>query len=247
MAVASSPRPRVGRRLLIALATAVATAVTSGVATTRALDLLGSFGPSTTAAVIIAEVYLCAALALLAAFGRSREGREQVLALRRPSSRALGLGAAAWLGAYVVAGLLYLAAGGLGFRSDAVVDILLGVGADGGRLAGASAALSVLILLRVCLLVPLAEELLFRGALYTWLRSRLPAAWTIGITATGFGLMHQMPAFIPLALIVGVAAGWAREKTGSSVVPILMHALQNVVVVLVSLLVSGWEARLPLG
>ena len=247
MAVASPAPLRVGRRLLVALGAGVAASVTAGVATTRALDLLGSFGPSTTAAVIIAEVYLCVLLALLAVFAASGDGRERVLALRRPSARALSLGAALWLGAYVAAGVLYLAAGALGFRSDAVVKILLGVGADGGRLAGASAALTVLILLRVCVLVPLAEELLFRGALYTWLRNRLSPAWTIAITATAFGVMHQMPAFIPLAVVVGVAAGWIREKTGSTVVPILMHAVQNVAVVLASLLVTGWEATLPLG
>ncbi len=247
MAVSSPRLPRVGRRLLLSLAAGAGAALLTGMATARALDMLTSVGPSTTAAVIIAEVYVCMAVALLAAFGRSRNGREHVLALRRPPVRAVSFGAAAWIGAYLAAGVLYLAAGAVGFRSQSVVDILLGVGADGGRLAGASAALTALILLRVCLLVPLAEELLFRGALYTWLRSRLSAGWTIGITATGFGLMHQMPAFIPLAILVGVAAGWIREKTGSTVVPILMHALQNVAVVLVSLLVTGWDATLPLG
>lgn len=43
-------------------------------------------------------------------------------------------------------------------------DVLLGVGDDGGRrLAEASLPLVLLILARVCLLVPVAEELLFRG------------------------------------------------------------------------------------
>ena len=247
MAVASPAPPHVGRRLLVSLAGGVVAAVTAGVATARVLDAVASVGPSTTAAVVLTEVYLCVALALLAVFGRTRHAREHVLALGRPSLGALSVGAAGWLGAYVAAGLLYLAAGALGFRSDTLVDILLGVGADGGRLAGASAALSVLILIRVCLLVPLAEELLFRGALYTWLRSRLSPPWTIAVTATAFGLMHQIPVFIPLAVIVGVAAGWIREKTGSTVVPIVMHVVQNIVVVLVSLLVTGWDARLPLG
>ena len=243
----SSPAPlRVGRRLLVSLVAAVVAAVGGGIATARALDALASVGPSTTAAVVIGEVYLCLTLALLAVFARSRDGREHVLALRRPSARALSLGAAVWIGAYAAAGAMYLAAGAIGLRSAQIVDILLGVGADGGRLAGASAALTVLILLRVCVLVPLAEELLFRGALYTWLRRRLSPRWTIGITAAGFGLMHQILVFIPLAVIVGVAAGWIREKTGSTVVPIVIHAVQNVVVVLVSLLVTGWDATLPL-
>ncbi len=59
--------------------------------------------------------------------------------------------------------------------------------------------------------------------------------------------MHQIPAFIPLAVIVGIAAGWIRETTGSTVVLIVMHGVQNVVVVVVSLVVTGWDAALPLG
>ena len=246
MADVSPAPPHMGRQLLISLAAGVVAAVAAGFATARALDALAPVDSSTTGAVIIAEVYLCVALSLLAVFGRSRERRARVLALRRPSVRALSLGAAAWLGAYVAAGAFYLAAGAIGLPSAAVVDVLLGVGADGGRLAGASAALTVFILLRVCVLVPLAEELLFRGALYAWLRNRCSAAWTIAITSTGFGLMHQIPVFIPLAVIVGVAAGWIRENTGSTLVPIAMHAVQNMVVVVVSLLVTGWDATFPL-
>lgn len=246
MAVTPSAPPRVGAKLLIALAAGFGAAGAVGLATARALQV-ASPTPSTTAAIVIAEVYLCVLVALLVVFGRADGGRERVLALQRPSSGALALGATAWIGAYGVAGVLYVAAGALGLESDAVVDILLGVGADGGRLSEASAALTILILLRVCLLVPIAEELLFRGALYGWLRSRVSATWTIGITAIAFGLMHQLPAFIPLAILVGVAAGWIREKTGSSVVPLLMHALQNVTVTLFSLLLTGWDATLPVG
>lgn len=156
------------------------------------------------------------------------------------------LGTAAWVGAYVGAAVLYLGAAALGASLTTVVDVLLGVGADGGRLADASLPVVVLILVRVCLLVPVAEELLFRGALFAWLRQRLSSGWAIGITGTLFGLMHQLPAFIPLAIIVGFAAGWLREKTGSTVVPILMHVVQNVVFVVVSLLVTGWDATLPM-
>ena len=157
------------------------------------------------------------------------------------------LGATAWLGAYVGAAALCLGAAALGASLNPVVDVLLGVGADGGRLADASLPLVALILLRVCLLVPVAEELLFRGVLFAWLRQRFSPAWVIGFTGVLFGLMHQLPAFIPLAMIVGFAAGWVRERTGSTVVPIAMHVVQNVVFVLVSLLVTGWDATLPMG
>ena len=247
MAMAYPAPQRVGRALALALAAGVVAAATVGFSTARALDELSSVSSTTTAAIVLAEVYACVVLALLAVFARQRVGREEVLALRGPSVKALRLGAAAWLGAYAVAGVLYLGAAVVGVPAEAIVDILLGVGADGGRLGEASAAVTVVILLRVCVLVPLAEELFFRGALYAWLRNRLSPAWTIALTATAFGLMHQIPVFIPLAVLVGVAAGWIREKTGSVLVPIAAHAAQNAAVVLVSLSVTGWNALLPLG
>ncbi len=244
----SPARRAVGRRLLGALAGAVLAAVAAARLTTWAGDaLFGALSEDVLVAVIIAEVYLCAAGALLVAFGRSQQDRESVLGLRRPPQGAISLGARVWVGAYVGAAALYLGAAALGASLATVVDVLLGVGADGGRLADASLPLVALILLRVCLLVPVAEELLLRGALFTWLRQRLSAAWAIAISGTLFGLMHQMPAFIPLATIVGLAAGWLREKTGSTVVPIAMHMVQNMVFVVVSLLVTGWDATLPMG
>ena len=245
----TSPAPRaVGRRLLGALAGAVVTAIVVGRATAWAGDaLFGTVSDSAILAVIIAEVYLCVALALGVVFGRSHRDRESLLGLRRPPARAMLLGATAWVGAYVGAAVVYLGAAALGVSLTTVVDVLLGVGADGGRLAEASLPLVALILLRVCLLVPVAEELLFRGVLFAWLRQRFSSAWAIGISGTLFGLMHQLPAFIPLAMIVGFAAGWVRERTGSTVVPIAMHVVQNVVFVVVSLLVTGWDATLPMG
>ena len=237
-----------GRRLVGALVGAAVTAVAAGWATSWAADaLVGPLSAGTTAALIVAEVYLCVAVALVAVFGRTRENRQRILALRRPPEQGMRLGAAAWFGAYVAAAVLYLAAAVFGASPAAVVDVLLGVGADGGRLADASVPVVALILVRVCLLVPVAEELLFRGALFTWLRTRLSPAWAIGISGTLFGLMHQLPTFILLAVIVGLVAGWLREKTGSTVVPIAMHVVQNVAVVLVSFVVTGWEATLPMG
>lgn len=59
-------------------------------------------------------MYLYVALAFGFVFGRTQTDRESVLGLRRPSERAMLLGAAAWLGAYVGAAALYLGAAALG-------------------------------------------------------------------------------------------------------------------------------------
>ena len=234
---------RVGLRLGVALALGAAAAAVVGSTTASVMDA----STDMKAAVIIGEVYLCIALALLGLFARTGTDRRGVLNLVAPPAGSLRLGAAAWIGAYIVSAVLYGASALLGASPSAAVDILLGVGADNGRLVNASGWITLLILARVCVLVPVTEELLFRGALFSWLRRRLSAWSTVAVTAVLFGLMHQLPAFIPLATVVGLAAGWIRERTGSSVVPIVMHAVQNVVVVLVSLVVTGWDATLPVG
>jgi len=93
----------------------------------------------------------------------------------------------------------------------------------------------------------LAEELLFRGALYTWLRTRLSATATIAITAGAWAVIHQSPIIMPLALIVGIAAGFLRERTGSVLAPIAIHAVQSGLIVLLSLLLTGWDTPSLLG
>ena len=234
----SRTQPAIGARLLTALAGAVAAAALLGIGTARALD---STEPQTVAVIILTEVYAAVGIALITGFGRARVYRDEVLALRPVSRRTLACAVLAWVAAYGVAAAGYLASTTVGLDGGEIIDVLLWVGADGGRLATASPALTAMILLRVCVLVPVAEELLFRGALYSWLRNRVPAAAAIPITGVLFGLMHQVTVFIPLAVVVGIAAGYIRERTGSVVPTLVVHAFQNAVIVAASLLATGWD------
>jgi membrane protease YdiL (CAAX protease family) len=124
-------------------------------------------------------------------------------------------------------------------------SILLAIGADDGRLASAGPVLTGIILLRACVLAAVGEELLFRGALYTWLRQRLGAGATVSITAVAFALIHGFPAVLPLAFALGVCLGWVRERSGSIVPTVIVHAVHNFGLVAVSYALTGWSARLP--
>jgi uncharacterized protein len=80
---------------------------------------------------------------------------------------------------------------------------------------------------RVVALVGLAEELLFRGLLFGWLRQRLSFAATLLLTSVLFMVMHYF-----LILAVGVyfyslVAGWLRERSGSVLPPLVMHILTD--------------------
>jgi len=77
------------------------------------------------------------------------------------------------------------------------------------------------------LLAPLAEEIIFRGMLYGWLRrfmGLLPAAF---LSAAVFGLVHGMYPVIAAAFVVGLALAYIYERTGSLWAPAIVHATQN--------------------
>ena len=86
------------------------------------------------------------------------------------------------------------------------------------------------------LLAPIGEELFFRGIVQSSLhRLALPKPGSmrhrrlaILFAALLFGFMHQnTPQYIPALIVLGLLLGYAYERTGSLVVPILMHMLFN--------------------
>jgi membrane protease YdiL (CAAX protease family) len=74
---------------------------------------------------------------------------------------------------------------------------------------------------------PFAEELLFRGALYTALRPLYTPASATGITAMLFSMIHLEPRFLPSILAVGMLLGLVRAVSGSLWPPLFLHAAFN--------------------
>jgi membrane protease YdiL (CAAX protease family) len=82
----------------------------------------------------------------------------------------------------------------------------------------------------VALVIPIAEEVLFRSYLFDALRRHLPGSATIFITAFLFAFVHfQLLYFLPL-FVMGLVFGLARLKTDSLRPSILLHVLNNAVV-----------------
>lgn len=94
----------------------------------------------------------------------------------------------------------------------------------------------------VCMLAPLMEEVVFRGAMISaltgWFKKRISstklhfnctcAEWAaIAVSAIIFGVAHFNPAQIPHALLVGILLGWLYVKTGSIVPCFLLHWINN--------------------
>ena len=90
----------------------------------------------------------------------------------------------------------------------------------------------VLLLILVAVIAPIAEELLFRGMLYPVLRRSWGVTAAVIVSALIFGLVHFIPILIPGLVFVGLILGWVRERSGSVVPGIVIHALQNSIVML---------------
>jgi membrane protease YdiL (CAAX protease family) len=101
-----------------------------------------------------------------------------------------------------------------------------------------SFAVRVGIALAAVLIVPVAEEILFRGILLSALLRHASLSVAVGLDATLFALVHlpdlgwKPQGLLPLALVGGVCC-WRRIRTGSIYSAIAVHAGFNLLAVLV--------------
>jgi membrane protease YdiL (CAAX protease family) len=83
------------------------------------------------------------------------------------------------------------------------------------------------IFLLATLFAPFWEEMVFRGIVYPWLKSKVSQKYALILSALLFASIHNhLPAFFPLALF-GLALALVYEYTGSLVSSIVLHALFN--------------------
>jgi membrane protease YdiL (CAAX protease family) len=218
-----------GLRLLLALA-AWLVLLAAALGTTLAAFLLLAPGWLRThradaGAAALVEAYLALLAALLVAFGGPSGVRDR-LGFRFTSAADVGLALGAWLGSL-----------GLGAVATAAATPLLG--------PSRSNAVEVLSLSRdplfvglvvptVALLAPACEELLFRGALFGWLRGRLPLALAVPLSAAAFAGAHLLPPLLPYLFVFGVFAALVYQRTGSTLNSFVMHASQNTLAVVLA-------------
>lgn len=146
----------------------------------------------------------------------------------------IGWGVVAWVGASLVAAIVVLLLGLLGFTPDPdpaeravrLLDPWLVVGA-------------------VVLLAPVAEELFFRGIVFNaWLRER-GVRWAYLGSAALFAVIHaSVVALLPIFLL-GLALAWVYRRSGNLLAPIAMHATVNGISVTFALLARYDVIHLP--
>ena len=78
------------------------------------------------------------------------------------------------------------------------------------------------------LLAPVAEEIVFHGAVLRELLQMVSHRWTaIAISALVFALIHGNPAQMPHAFLIGLLLGWMYWRTGSILPGVVFHWVNN--------------------
>lgn len=80
-----------------------------------------------------------------------------------------------------------------------------------------------------CLAAPLAEELVFRGAVQRALQPLGPR-WAVGLQAVLFAAQHGGPAAAAYALALGLVLGAMRQRLGRVLPGWLLHTGNNLLV-----------------
>ena len=200
----------------------------------------GGSGPGLLALVVLSQV-----LGLLAVLGLLRRRDVPLGPLigpARPLGRhvgiGVGLGIVAIVGSTLIVSVLVTLTG-----SEATPEQVLTQGITDTPVQ------LLLTVLAAVVMAPIAEELLFRGLLHRGLRRRMHVVPATLLSSALFAVVHvEVAASQPLALIgltfVGVVLAIAHERTGSLLVPVVIHATHNAVTIAAVVLTSRLDPRL---
>lgn len=86
------------------------------------------------------------------------------------------------------------------------------------------------VVFATCVIPGIFEEIAFRGVIYDGLSRHLTTVETVLVSAAMFGILHLSILSLPHLLLIGLALGVLRAKTGSLVAGMVMHFLHNLIV-----------------
>jgi CAAX protease family protein len=147
------------------------------------------------------------------------------LGVRRPPGVYFALVIPILVGMYVAAALV----------SAVVVKLFYGGKAENPQVkdltggGGFSWTSLILALITASIVAPIIEELLFRGVLYGWLRTRWSAVGGVILSAALFSAAHAIPLILASIFVVGLTLAIVYEKTKSTLATMTLHSLFNTI------------------
>ncbi|MBK8497318.1 MAG: CPBP family intramembrane metalloprotease [Flavobacteriales bacterium] len=176
---------------------------------------LHQYNGDVTASTSLSSGGLCLGLLLLTVVLWKRTRTADFLGLRFPQPMQL----LKWFGlfALLMLGIEMLARLSPVFQSDFMKEVV-----------GSTTNMAMLVL-GVAVIGPLFEEFLLRGLLYGSLRHIVDEHASVALTAGVFALMHLQYS-LPIMLLIlpmGIVLGYARARSGSIWVPVMLHMVNN--------------------
>lgn len=110
-------------------------------------------------------------------------------------------------------------------------------GSSASQSLGASPGLALGAAAMILLVIPLAEEFLFRRLLLDWLISKMPVAAAAAIVVVAFAAAHVSVPVMLYILFLGTALTWMRLWYGNLWAPLILHVSNNGLITTVTLLV----------
>ncbi|MFQ5589969.1 MAG: lysostaphin resistance A-like protein [Phycisphaerae bacterium] len=105
----------------------------------------------------------------------------------------------------------------------------------------ASLFIKALLWIGACVIAPVAEELFFRGLLQTFLVNLLRNRWlAMSLAPVAFSVVHMSQEYaIPALAVLAMLIGYLYERSGSLLLPVLVHAAFNTKTLVWDLLASS--------
>ncbi len=176
---------------------------------------------------VIASIYALMLIGAYTAIIRARgRGRAPYVRIGHPPLSQVGAALAVSIGMLGTANLVYIALDWLGRQTRVIGDWMANYEKVVESAFTPESGIGWLIL-GVCVLVPIAEELLFRGIIQAELSSVMHPWLAVLMQALLFSLFHMQAVQSMYVFIPGFAMGAAYLASGSILVPILMHMLFN--------------------
>lgn len=222
-----------GRKLGLSLLASICAAAAVGIVTYYGLmSTVGSVLGSALPQIVTLAVYLTLVAVLCYSF---RLPSRPPIALHFTSVKDLVFAIGATIALIGACALVYAFLGLFFGGFQHLLEQLTAVATDAKRLQAQSSSAWIIAILRGCLLVPIFEEVFFRGLLLSWLNRHIRLSLALVIQATLFAAMHVYPPVLPYTFLFGSATGYVRRTTGSTLNTVLIHVINNIVLLTLGL------------
>lgn len=104
---------------------------------------------------------------------------------------------------------------------------------------GYSLAYNLLLFVIITLIVPISEEIFYRGFLFNWMKQNRPLWIAIIFSSLFFAMSHIIPSQIIMVFTLGLVITWVYHKSGSIWTAITIHIVNNALGTLVAILLSN--------